>query len=96
MAGPKINKNLLGVFGKNSSLVNNLAPSASGCNKPPHPARFGPTRSCKNAATLRSAQVEYIAISIVKANTATIMTLFSIINTLSISYLYFLMEHLTY
>ncbi|MNL48394.1 hypothetical protein D3C87_1712530 [compost metagenome] len=84
IAGPTTNKNLLGVFGSNSSFENNFIPSASGCNKPPQPARLGPTRSCKKAATLRSAQVEYIAIIIVMAKTTTITTLFSIINVLSI------------
>jgi hypothetical protein len=67
-----MNKKRLGVFGKNSSLANSLAPSARGCNNPPQPARFGPTLSCKKAATLRSAQVEYIAINIVIENTAKI------------------------
>ena len=56
-----MNKNLFESFGVISSFENNFKPSASGCNKPKIPAQFGPIRSCKNAATLRSAQVEYMA-----------------------------------
>jgi hypothetical protein len=44
IAGP-VKKKRFGVSGSNSSLANNFNPSARGCNKPPLPARFGPTRS---------------------------------------------------
>ena len=45
IAGPTKNRNLFLVLGSNSSLANNFIPSARGCNNPPQPARFGPTRS---------------------------------------------------
>ncbi|OPZ65754.1 MAG: hypothetical protein BWY83_02984 [bacterium ADurb.Bin478] len=38
-----------------SSLNKNLMPSATGCSRPNGPTRLGPTRSCINALTLRSA-----------------------------------------
>src|SRR5690606_1455260 len=88
-AGPTTNRKRFGVFGKNSSFENSLSPSASGWSKPQTPARFGPTRSCKNAATLRSAQVEYIAMIIVIAKIIVMKMSFSMINALSKFRLYF-------
>jgi len=40
------------------SLINNLKPSANGCNKPNIPTTFGPFRRCIAAITLRSAIVK--------------------------------------
>src|SRR5690606_27581422 len=82
--GPNTNKNVLGVFGINSSLANSFKPSAKSCSIPPVPARFGPLRSCIHAAILRSAKVQYMANNMVIAKTATMITLFSIMIASSI------------
>jgi hypothetical protein len=41
---PKINKNLLALFGIIISLMINFNPSAKGCKKPQIPVTLGPTR----------------------------------------------------
>ncbi len=42
------------------SLKKSLAPSASVIRIPKGPARFGPTRTCMSATTLRSSQITSI------------------------------------
>ena len=70
--GPKMNNNLSAPFGIKSSLKKNFPPSAKGCKSPQKPALFGPILSCRNAATFLSAQVEYAATPMDKANKANI------------------------
>ena len=53
--GPRMNRNFDEVSGMISSFMNSFNPSAIGCRIPNGPALFGPRRSCKNAAILRSA-----------------------------------------
>ena len=52
--GARIKSQRSAAAGIKSSLVNILAPSTNGCRRPKGPARFGPRRSCRKAATLRS------------------------------------------
>jgi hypothetical protein len=53
-AGPRKKSVRLAPAGMKSSFMNIFTPSASGCRMPNGPARLGPIRSCRKAATLRS------------------------------------------
>ncbi|MNN27287.1 hypothetical protein D3C81_1408180 [compost metagenome] len=63
MVGPTIKRTLCAPAGIISSLKKNFPPSHNGCRIPNIPARSGPYRSCIKPAILRSASVEYIAIT---------------------------------
>lgn len=52
------NKNGEDVEGRTGSLINNLTPSAIGCNKPYGPTTLGPFRSCMYPNTFRSSRVK--------------------------------------
>ncbi|MNV17635.1 hypothetical protein D3C71_1084280 [compost metagenome] len=69
IVGPKIKSTLCAPAGIISSLKKNFPPSHKGCKIPKIPARSGPYRSCIKPAILRSASVEYIAITKVITNT---------------------------
>ena len=78
-----MNNHLLALVGIISSLEINFRPSANGCNKPNGPARLGPGRSCKMAATLRSPNVVYNAIPKLAKTIMAIIISFSMINAQS-------------
>src|SRR5581483_5611002 len=54
MIGAIANRRGSAARGRNSSLNISLTTSASGCSRPRGPTRYGPTRCCRNAASLRS------------------------------------------
>jgi hypothetical protein len=56
-AGAMIKNGLFAWLGIMSSLKMNFTPSASGWRNPNGPTRLGPSLSCMNALTLRSASV---------------------------------------
>ena len=56
-AGAMMNSGLYAAPGYVSSFMMFLSPSAAGCNRPPGPTRFGPSRSCIQPAIFRSASV---------------------------------------
>jgi hypothetical protein len=56
--GPKINKNLLALFGIITSLITNFKPSANGCKKPKIPTTLGPFLRWIDAITFRSINVK--------------------------------------
>ena len=65
--GASLKTNASARSGSRSSLKTSLVPSASVCNRPHGPARFGPTRLCMSEITLRSNQI----ISAVATSSAT-------------------------
>ena len=81
--GPNTKSALLACEGIISSFIINFNPSAKGWSSPKGPALLGPGRSCKTAATLRSAKVVYKAIPRL-ANTMIAMSInFSMIKSQS-------------
>ena len=60
-AGARLKETRSAPTGVTSSLVSSLTMSARVWRRPYGPARFGPTRSCRRAATLRSSQIRKIA-----------------------------------
>src|SRR5690606_2150696 len=85
IVGPRINNDLCAPAGMISSLKKNLPPSHNGCSIPNGPARPGPYLSCIKPATVRSANVEYIAITKVITKITLTNITFSMTNANSIS-----------
>src|SRR5262245_7509686 len=54
MIGASANRNASAALGRSSSLNISLITSAIGCRRPLGPTRYGPSRCCSSAATLRS------------------------------------------
>ena len=56
--GANIKIIVFALLGNIVSLINNLSPSARGCNKPKRPTTLGPLRCCIPAITFRSSKVK--------------------------------------